>query len=108
MVATKMTRILVSSLSKDKELLDGNLDIANLPIAEEAPRSEGHMEEEAGGCGRVDGDEEAEGGVPRGLLTAFLVGMGALGGPRLADDGHDGVDVHLAEDIDVLELLGGD
>lgn len=61
--------MLVSSLVK--ELLDGDVDIVNVPIAEAALRSEGDVDDEGGGL--VDGDEEAESvAFLEGFLPAFL------------------------------------
>lgn len=59
------------------------------------------------GQGLVDG--EFGGVVPRGVGAAVLVdvGGGALRVEGVAGERNDGVHVHLGEDVNIFEILGG-
>lgn len=92
-----------------EQLLHGNHDLPDLGFAEGADGDELDLEFEAVLLESGVVEREFEGVVPLGVGAAVLVDRGPelvlLGG---AGDRNDGVDVHLGEEVDVLDVIGGE
>lgn len=87
-----------------EELLDGDVDFSDVAVAEGALGFELDVEDEAVGVG--GGDEELHGEVPGGGFSAVLVDGRPLLRSGVVAEGGDGVDVHLAKEIHVFQVLG--
>lgn len=89
------------------EVGDRHVHFADVLVAEGAQAAEvedhGLAEDDV-----VNGESHGGGGVPGGVLAAASVDGGLLLGGRVAGDGNDGVDVHLAEEVDFVEISCGD
>ena len=56
----------------------------------------------------VSRDVEAEGRVPGGVPVALPIGRRPLPRAGIAGERHHRVDIHLGEQIDLIEVLGRD
>lgn len=88
-----------------EEFLDGDVNLTDLAVFEEAIGNELDLEDEAI-CIDDGGDGEFQGVVPLGILSAGLVYRGSLSGSEVVAKAGNGVDLHLAEEIDVVEIHG--
>jgi hypothetical protein len=80
------------------------VDLADVAVAEGPLGAEEHVQ----GPGAGGWDGEAEGRVPGGAAPAGAVRLGPLPRPRVAGQRDDSVDLHLREQVHVLEILRRD
>lgn len=99
-----------------QKLLHRNVDIADVLIAEITLAAEPENEREAVSPSGVFVDGEFHNEIPNRAAAAFLIdggfefldslGLGLAGG--VVGELDDGVDVHLRDEIDVVEISGRD
>lgn len=104
LVANELRGLTVAGAGE--ELCKRDMDLADIAIAEGTLSTEDDDDDMAGGI--VRGKGEAKSGVPGWVGAAVAIRGGALHAAAVAVDGYDGVDLHLGEEVDVLEVFGGD
>lgn len=90
-----------------EEVREWDADLADVAVQE---RTLGAEEDVDGVAGEVDvdGDGEADGGVPGGVAATLAVGRGKLPPPAISGEGDHSVDGHLGDKVYVLKALGRD
>ncbi|CAD5196413.1 unnamed protein product, partial [Musa acuminata subsp. malaccensis] len=90
-----------------EEIREWDADLADVAVPERALGAEKDVDGVAGEVD-VDGDGEADGGVPGWVATTLAVGRGKLPPPAFSGEGDHSVDGHLGDKVYVLKALGRD
>lgn len=90
-----------------EEVREWDADLADVAVQERALGAEEDVDGVAGEVD-VDGDGEADGGVPGGVAATLAVGRGKLPPPAISGEGDHSVDGHLGDKVYVLKALGRD
>lgn len=90
-----------------EEIREWDADLADVAVPERALGAEEDVDGVAGEVD-VDGDGEADGGVPGWVAATLAVGRGKLPPPAISGEGDHSVDGHLGDKVYVLKALGRD